>query len=154
VVVRHIQTFKLEDAQKVKELADKGIDFTLLVTRYSTHESRKNGGLLPPIGQDTVQVSPAIRNVALAMKRIGEISNPIQAGTRWYILKLEKVIEPKGVKYADVKDKIAASLRERRISMYQNEILQKLIAEAKIQYVHPILKEQEAKAKAAAKKPE
>jgi len=155
VVVRHIQASKLADAQKAKELADKGIDFTLLVTRYSTHESRNNGGLLPPIGRDTVQLTPALRNVALAMKKIGEISNPIQAGTRWHILKLEKIIEPKGVNYADVKKEIAASLREGRIRIFQNQMLQKLIAEAKIEYVNPILKEQEDKAKAEAeKKPE
>lgn len=153
VVVRHVQAATLEDAQKVKELAGKGLDFTLLVTRYSTHESRKNGGLLPPIGPGTTQLTPALRQVALAMRKIGEISNPVQAGTKWHVLKLEKILEPKGVQFADVKDKIAASIREQRVRIFQNRMLQGLIARAKIQYVNPILKAQEAKAKAAAAKP-
>lgn len=151
-VVRHIQTDTLEDAQRMKELADKGADFEKLAARYSTHESGKIGGLLPPIGRSTAQLTPALRQVALAMKKIGEISNPVQAGTKWHVLKLEKIIEPEDVKYADVKAKIAASLREQRIRVFQNQMLQKLIADAKIQYVDPDLKAQEEKVRAAAPK--
>jgi len=152
VVVRHIQTETLEEAQRMKELADKGADFEKMATRYSTHESGKIGGLLPPIGRSTAQLTPALRQVALAMKKIGEISNPVQAGTKWHVLKLDRIIEPENVKYADEKQKIAASLREKRIRIFQNQMLQKLIADAKIQYVQADLKAQEDKARAAAAK--
>ena len=141
-VVRHIQTVTLADAQKVKELADKGIDFTLLVTKYSTNESRKNGGLLPPIGPDTAQVSPAMRQTALAMTKVGEISSPIQTDTKFHVLRLEKIIEPKTAKYIEAKPKIAAAIREQRIRLFQNNMLKQLIGRAKIHFVDPILKAQ------------
>jgi len=151
VVVRHIQTATLDQAQKIKKLADDGGDFARLAATYSTHESRKNGGLLPTIGKSTAQISPALRDVALAMTKIGEISGAVQTGTAFHILKLERIIEPKDVKYADVKEKIAASLKEQHIRMFQNQMLQQLIGEAKVRYVNPILKEQVAKAEKAAR---
>lgn len=153
-VVRHVQTTTLAEAQKVKELADKGIDFSLLVTKYSTNESRKNGGVLPPIGPETAQVSPAMRQAALAMTKVGEISSPILTGTKFHVLRLEKIVEPKTVKYADEKPKIAAEIRELRVRMFQNKMMKQLILKAKIDFIDPILKaqsERDEKAAAAAK---
>jgi len=144
-VTRHIETASLEEAQKVKKLAEKE-DFALLAQRYSINPSRENGGLLPPIGKATNQVSPALRQAALAMKTAGEISDPVQTGTTFHILKLEGIIEPKEVKFADVKDNIAAAIRERKVRVFQSEYLQKLFQEAKIEYANPILKAQAAKA--------
>ena len=149
VVVRHIQTATLEEARNIKKLASVGGDFAQLAVRHSTHESGKSGGLLPPIGKSTVQISPALRDVALSMTKIGEISDAVQTGTAYHILKLERTIEPKNVKYADVKDKLAESLKEQNIRIFQNRMLQQLIAEAKVRYVNQILNSQDDKAKKA-----
>ena len=142
VIVQHIQTATLAQAQKVKELADRKQDFAMLAKRYSTNESRKNGGLLPPIGPQTTQVSPAMRQTALAMTKVGEISSPIQTDTKFHVLRLEKIIEPKTAKYIEAKPKIAAAIREQRIRLFQNNMLKQLIGRAKIHFVNPILKAQ------------
>ncbi len=142
VVIRHIQTASLADAQKLlKILVDKG-DFAELARKYSTNPSSRNGGLLPPIGKDTLRIAPAIRQAALAMTKVGEISNPVQAGTAFHILKLERIIEPAKVKFEDVKQKLEAIIKWRKAQVMQRRFLTDLIRKAQIRYVDPILKVQ------------
>ncbi len=144
-VIRHIQTASLADAQKMlKILMDKG-DFAELARKYSTNASSRNGGLLPPIGKDTARIAPAIREAALAMTKVGEISNPVQAGTTFHILKLERIIEPAKVKFEDVKQKLAATIQWRKNQVIQRLFLTDLIRDAKVRYVNPILKAQAEK---------
>ena len=141
VVVSHIETKSHVAAKLVKSLAATR-DFAALAREYSINPSGKTGGRLPPIGQDTQQVSPALKQVALAMTKIGEISDPVQVASRFHILKLEKIIEPKKVKYADEKDKIAAELKERLISGARKRLLEKLSEAADVEFVNPSLKTQ------------
>ena len=147
VVVRHIQTATLTKAQELlTRLYGEKADFTDLARRHSTHPSAKDGGLLPPISRRGADVSipPAIRQAALAMKKVGEYSDPIQTGTSFHILKLEEIIEPQNVKFEDARDQLRGALLERNILVLQPKILQRLIQKANIEYVHPVLKRQDA----------
>jgi len=147
VVVRHIQTASLTDAQKVKTLAADR-DFAALAAEYSTNMmSARGGGELPPIGHKTEGVPPAMRQAALAMKKIGEISDPVQVGTTFHVLKLERIIEPEKVKFEDVREKLAAEIKERLIRLRQKAILERLVRDAEVKYVNPILKDRDAAAK-------
>jgi len=150
VVVSHIETKSHVAAKLVKSLAATR-NFAALAREYSVNPSGKTGGRLPPIGQDTQQVSPALKQVALAMTKVGEISDPVQVASRFHILKLEKIIEPKKVKYADEKDKIAAELKERLISSARNRLLEKLSEAADVEFINTSLKTQVQQR--AAKKP-
>ena len=146
VIVRHIQTAKLAEAQEVKELAATQ-DFAALAARYSINLSARDGGRLPPIGPKTEGVPPAIRQTALTMKKVGEISDPVQTGTTFHILKLEQIVEPKKVKFEDVREKLTADLKERRVRLYEKTVMERLIRQAKVQYVNPILKANDAAAR-------
>ena len=141
VVVRHVETAALATAQKVRELAAER-DFAELARQYSINPSRENGGLLPPIGPETTQVSPALRQAALALKTVGEVSETVQAGKTFHVLKLKEIIEPKGTTFEQVRNDVAAVLRERKIRVFQTRLLRRLLAEAKIEYAHPVLQEQ------------
>jgi len=141
VVVSHIETKEHVVAKLVKSLAAKR-DFAALAREYSINPSGKSGGRLPAIGQNTKQVSPALKQVALAMTRIGEISDPVQVANRFHILKLEEIIEPKQVSYAEEKGKIAAELKEHMIRSGGSRLLQKLSEAAKVEFVNPSLKQQ------------
>jgi hypothetical protein len=81
VVVSHIETKEHVLATLVKRLA-KERDFSALAKEYSINPTGKTGGTLPPIGQDTKTISPALKQVAMAMTKIGEISDPIQVASR------------------------------------------------------------------------
>jgi len=141
VVVSHIEIKSHELATLVKSFAATR-NFAALAKEYSVNPTGKTGGKLPPIGQDTQQVSPALKQVALAMTKIGEISDPVQVASRFHILKLEKIIEPKKFKYADEKDKIAAELKEQMIRSAGNRLLEKLSEAADVEFVNPSLKTQ------------
>ncbi len=87
------------------------------------------------------------------MSRPGEISNPVQTGTSFHVLKLERIEEPTNVNFADVKDTLAADLREQKARTAVNQLLAKLVAQAKIQYVDRQLRDQAEKAVQPAEPP-
>jgi len=152
VEVRHIQVASLAEAQQIRKLAETE-DFATLAKKHSKNPSARDGGLLPPIGEETPTVPPAIQQAAVALKKVAEISDPIQVGTTFHILKLERIIEPQDVDFADVKDELSAELRRRRIYSAQQQLLLQLIQEAKrtgkIEYVHPVLKDHASEAEMA-----
>lgn len=145
VIVRDIQTTSLAAAQRVRrEAILPGADFAKLAFKHSVNKSGKKGGLLPPITEKTEGVIPALRRAAMAMKNIGEVSDPIMVGSSFHILYLEEVIPPKDVEFADVKDEIAAGVRQNKAMFLKQEILRELFAKAKIEFVDATLKKQSA----------
>ena len=143
VVVRHIQTASLADAQRILSELDGGADFVELARSESTNQATaKNGGLLEPIGIKQPNIPPALRQVALELKTQGQRSEPVQVGTTFHLLELVSVIEPKDVKFEDVKHQLTAELRDRKLRTMQQRVFRELIAAAKIDYVNPHIKEQ------------
>jgi len=142
VEVQHNQTATLADAQTVLRDLASGTEFTALVTKYSIGPSADQAGLLTPFGAKDTGTPPALRQVALSMKTIGEVSDPIQVGTAFHILKLLRIIPPKNVKYEDVRATLAAEVSKKKAVALQQDILQILIRGAKLQYVNPVLKSQ------------
>jgi len=153
VVVRHIQTASLTDAESVMKDLKNGVPFEKLVQSRSTNPSRlRDDGLLAPISAQSPGMTPGLREAALNLTKIGQISNVIQAGTTYHILKLEKIIEP-DKKFADVKDALRKEVFEEMVQQQQLSILSDLIQRSeeqkKIRYVNPILAELDRQAKTA-----
>lgn len=142
VEVQHIQTATLADAQTVLRDLASGTEYTALVTKYSIGPSADQAGLLTPFGAKDTGTPPAMRQVALSMKTVGEVSDPIQVGTAFHIIKLLRIIEPKNVRYQDVRSGLAAEVAKRKAVALQQDILQILIRSGKMQYVNPVLKSQ------------
>ena len=146
VQVRHIQVESLATAQDVIKKLKAGADFAELAAKVSANPSGRDGGLLPPFGANTKNVPPAIRQAALALKKVGQISDPVEVETAFHILKLESIIQPQDAKFIDVKDKLTAKVRQRKIRLTAQQTLQDIIRQAQesnaIQYVDPILREQ------------
>jgi parvulin-like peptidyl-prolyl isomerase len=144
VQVRHIQTTSLAAAQEVLKQLAEGADFAELARRLSVNPSSVEGGLLPPIGPDSRTVPPAIREAALAMTRVGQISAPIQVETAYHILRLEKIYPPQDVDFDKVKEDLARSAHARLLKAEQQKVLAELVQAARdsksIQYVDPVLK--------------
>jgi len=152
-VVRHIQTASLADAEAVMKDLAAGAEFEKLVQTRSLSPSRQREGLLDPISAQSPGVPPALKEAALAMTKIGQLSNIIQAGTTYHILKLEKIIEPEKVKFEDVKEGLRKMLFEEMVQQQQMDVLRDLIQQAeeqkKIRYVNPILADLDRQAKSA-----
>ena len=140
VVIRHIQTPSLSQAQKVLKLLTDKADFAELARKFSTNASARNGGLLSPINKNSTDIPPAIRQAAFAMTDPGETSNPVQVGTTFHILRLERIIPSADIKFDDVKDSLAADVRKAKARNIQQRMLGELLDSASVRYVDPLLK--------------
>ena len=139
-VVRVIEIPTLTKAREVLAALKAGKKFADLAWQKSIHDSAKNRGLLDPMSANTRSVPAAILQTALSLRKSGEISDPVQVDTTFFILRLEESIEPKNVKFDDVKDKIVTSLRARLLRMHQKVVLDEIARDGKVEYVHPVLK--------------
>lgn len=139
-VVRVIEVESLTKAREVLAALRAGKEFDQLAWQKSIHESARNRGLLEPMSANTRGVPPAILQTAMSLRKIGQISDLVQVATTFFILRLEKSIEPKNVKFDDVKDKITASLRARLLRMHQKIVLDEITREGKVTFVNPILR--------------
>jgi len=146
VVIRHIQTASLAQAQDILRKLEAGADFESLAFRYSTNASGQDGGLLPAIGPNTTGVPPAIRQAALAMNSVGEISEPVQVGSTYHVLRLEEIIPPRDVELDAVRAQVAAAVRARKLDELKGQIRRDLFARANVEYVNPTLEALRAQA--------
>ena len=144
-IVRHIELGSLDDARKALADARNGKDFKGMAFNRSLAQTAATGGLLPPIGPRTRGVPAAIMQAVMAMENKGELSDPVQVGARFHILKLEKIIAPRDVKFEDVKDKVVEAVKESLLRRHQKLILDQLEKKARVRYVNPILKRLSAK---------
>ncbi|MFA6133033.1 MAG: peptidylprolyl isomerase [Phycisphaerae bacterium] len=147
VEVRHIQVASLAAAQDVIKKLQDGADFADLARKMSINSTTAaDGGLLPAIGANTRPIPPAIRQAALAMKKPGEISNPVQVETAFHVLKLERLIPPQDVKLSDVREKLITTITNRKAGVARQQILVDLFRKAEdekqIRYVDPVLSSQ------------
>lgn len=145
VVVRHIQVESWSEAQRLRKALDDGADFARLARENSKSWSARDGGLLPPIDPKSKFLPPVMREVALnGLHKVGEISQIVEVGTSYHVLKLERVIESQDVKLGEVKAQLAENVRQRQIAILKQEIPQDLFEKAKkdnaIQFVNPILR--------------
>jgi peptidyl-prolyl cis-trans isomerase SurA len=71
----------------------KGMNWDELCRQYSQDpNSKNNGGRLRPFGVGAMAAVPEFQEMAFALKRPGEISDPIQTRYGWHILRLESTI--------------------------------------------------------------
>lgn len=149
-VVRHIQVESLSQAQMIlNEARREGADFAELARTYSRNQTALSGGLLPEMGRQTPPNIPApIRRAALEMENPGDLAGPVQVGTVYHVLKLERRIEPRQADFAQVRDRLEEQLRQRRVRMLAQKMLRDLVASARsggrIRYIHGALREMNA----------
>ncbi len=145
VLVRHIQVESIATAEQILQMVRDGADFARLAQEYSLDPSGKQGGLRPPIGAMTTECPPVIRDVAMSLRRPGELSEIIRTGTAYHLLQLEQDIPPQDASFEEVKDQLRASVLRRTIDeQAKPRLLQRLFSQANLQYADPILRRQYA----------
>jgi foldase protein PrsA len=160
VVVRHIQCANPQEADQVRRRLAAGEKFEDLVRTMSRNKrTAALEGELPRFsrqteswGEEWGKVPQGFKDWAFSAKE-GDVSDPIATGDGFHIVKLMKRIEPRIVKYDDVKANIKANLEERLIEEGVKDLRGKLgqMAVNQMKIEDPTLRAQfEAKAKAAA----
>jgi foldase protein PrsA len=104
----HQLTVDSEASAKEARKDLKSADFSLVALTRSVDVFKQAGGAVPPFPRTGLQglpVDPMVQQRAFTMKE-GQISDPIHAGTKWVIIKVDKITPAKTQSLAEMKDPI------------------------------------------------
>lgn len=138
VAIRHIQCANPQEAMQAKMRIASGEKFENVARMMSRNSlSASLEGELPPFSRSTVtwpgnwgKVPQSFKDWAFAAKA-GDLSDPIQAENAYHILRLDKKMEPKAIKFEDVKDSIRDELYQRLVEQAINELRLRLASMAR-----------------------
>lgn len=142
-----------EVAKKVADIrarAVKGEDFTKLVAEISESPSKANGGLIGPI--NVAELAPQVHALIDKMK-VGEVSEPIRTPNGYQLIKLETRLDAAPEAFEAVRDQIAEKVGSSRMDGEQKKYLDKLRAQAIIEWKNDDLKKMYEQKMASAKSP-
>ena len=144
VQVRHIQLGNMGEAVAAKQRLAAGEPFEQVAQAISRNpRTSVLGGELPPFSRAAAQYPQAFRDAAFALKE-GEVSDPVQADGSFHLIKLDRRIEPRAVKFEDVKDALRRDLEDKLVQQgmgqLRNQLGQEAIKSLKIE--EPTLREQ------------
>jgi peptidyl-prolyl cis-trans isomerase SurA len=142
-----------EAAKKVADIrarAAKGEDFAKLVAEVSESPSKANGGLIGPI--NVSELAPQVRAIIDKLK-VGEVSEAIRTPNGYQLIKLETRSEAAPEAFENVRDQIAEKVGSSRMEGEQKKYIEKLRAQAIIEWKNDDLKKMYEQ-KMAAKSPE
>jgi peptidyl-prolyl cis-trans isomerase SurA len=125
------------DDEVAKKIADiraraiKGEDFAKLVAEVSESPSKSNGGLIGPI--NVSELAPQVHDLLDKMKP-GDISEPIHTPTGYQLIKLETRTAPTPEPFETVREDIANRIGTSRLEAEQKKYIDKLRAQAIIEW--------------------
>jgi peptidyl-prolyl cis-trans isomerase C len=131
VRARHILVESEDDAKKIHQRVKGGEDFGKVAGEASKDPgSGREGGDLGYFTKE--RMVPEFAEAAFALKA-GEISNPVKSEFGWHVIKLEDRRQRPLPAFDEVKDRLSQALAQRA----QNEVVEKLRKDAKIDRVKP-----------------
>lgn len=113
-------------------------DFGAVAGEVSDAASKANGGLIGPLGAD--ELNPDIQKVLSTMK-VGQVSEPLDAGNGYRLLKLEMRVPRKQATFEEARDQIADKVFNQRRAGEVLKYLERLRAQAIIEWKSPSLKQ-------------
>ena len=130
----HLAQIYTKDGAKAEEAAkkarEKSADFAQLSAKYSQHtESVRNNG---DMGWLTMEnITPEVRAVAEKLAP-GEVSKPVKVGDGWHVLKLIARKGAESIPLAEVRERLAQSLRLKRAQENEQRYLDQLVSRTPI----------------------
>lgn len=112
-------------------------DFATVAGEVSDAASKANGGLIGPLSSD--ELNADIRQ-AISGLRVGQITEPLDAGNGFRILKLEGRVPRKQATFDEARDQIAEKVFERRRAGEVLAYIERLRAQAIIEWKNASLK--------------
>jgi len=112
-------------------------DFGTVAGEVSDAASKANGGLIGPLGVD--ELNPDIQKV-LAPLKVGQVSEPLDAGNGYRLLKLDVRVPRKQATFEEARDQIADKVFNQRRAGEVLKYLERLRAQAIIEWKSPTLK--------------
>jgi parvulin-like peptidyl-prolyl isomerase len=142
--VRYIQVSTMQQVNDIKKALANGADFSELArTKSENLQSRELGGELPPFSAHDSNYPDAFRKAAALLKK-DEVSDAVEIGNYFYLIKMEEWLDPVAEKFDNVKASLRQTLYEnimqQEIKSLRDQIAALAIQEMKI--VDPTMKQQ------------
>jgi parvulin-like peptidyl-prolyl isomerase len=100
------------------------------VARTMSHDPRTAplGGEIQPFSLQTQGIPDQFRQLAFTLQE-GQISDPLNIGESWYLIKLEHKFPPKAVKFQNVKESLRKSMYDKAAEFGMNQLRENLGAQ-------------------------
>jgi peptidyl-prolyl cis-trans isomerase C len=136
VKARHILVDSEEKAKEIFEKIAHGADFAQMAKEFSKDPGTKDdGGSLGYFARG--QMVPQFEEAAFKLSK-GDISQPVQTQFGWHLVQLEDRRERKAPEFAEVKDRLVASMIHRKAQ----EVAASLRGSAQVEYLDAEVKKQ------------
>ena len=122
IVVQDIQVSNLQEIAEARRRLAAGETFARVAQEMS-RDSRTAplGGELPPFSRAMEGLAQSFKDAAFALKE-GEISDPVEAGGAFHLIRLSKRNAPRAVKYEDMKESVRAELQDRWVTATMKDL--------------------------------
>jgi len=141
--VRYIQLANMKEVNEARRRLQTGEDFGKVAREMSRNaRSAAMGGELPAFSRQTPLVQ-TFKDVAFALQP-GQVSETLNLGGNYYLVKLEQKFPPKAVKFENVKESLRKSMADRVVDATMDTLRNGLNADALL-YVRvddPMLRKQ------------
>lgn len=124
-------------ADEIRKRVLAGEPFARLAGELSDAPSKANGGLIGPINHD--ELAPALQQLVDRMK-VGEVTEPLRVPRGYQILRLEARTETKVKTFDEARGEISDKVAEQKRRAELNKYLERLRAQATIQWRNDELK--------------
>ncbi len=140
-VARIIVVPTLQEAARLREmLRDPEASFADLAVKRSSDPSAVQGGLLPPISPADDEVAKVIRDTLVRLDERGErVSDPVSVPSGYALVSLERKEAAESVEFADVRDRLAETVRRSAERVLMQQLARELLAAANVVVLDPAL---------------
>lgn len=130
---------------EIYERLEAGDDFDALIEEYNEdpgmqNEPGKSEGYYVTVNSKTWE--EAFRNAAMALKNIGNVSEPVATNYGIHIIRYESDVTPGAVPYEEIEDEVKASVTEKKQNAAYDEQVAAWIEEANVQIDLSVMEEQ------------
>ncbi len=113
-------------------------DFVDLAIAHSTDSSRAQGGLLPPISPADATFPAAVRQT-LGKLAVGQVSDAVALDRGFAILKLERKINARPIRFDEVEQQLALGVRRQVEQILMRRKARTIISQAHVVILDPAL---------------
>jgi hypothetical protein len=120
--VRYIQLTNMQEVGEARRRLKSGEPFEY-VAREMSHGKRSAelGGELPRFSRQTPGLPESFKEMAFSLSP-GQVSDPVNDGNSYYLIKLEKKFSPKAVKFESVKESLRQTMFLRAVQGAMDEV--------------------------------
>lgn len=145
VRVQHIAAGNMAEVAEARKRLAAGEDFSRVARDLSREPTTGQvGGELPPFSMQSQALPEIFKQTAFALEE-GEISDPVETGGFYHLIKLIERIEPKAVKFENVKQDLREQLVQEQAQAAMLLVRQQIsnaLAGGKLEIADPTLAEQ------------